>query len=40
MTNAYFGCHFERKREIFIDVETHGGLKMNHYPALSLALSP
>jgi hypothetical protein len=32
MTNAYFGCHSERKRGIFLDVKTHGGLKMNHYP--------
>jgi hypothetical protein len=31
MTNAYFGCHSERKRGIFLDVKTHGGLKMNHY---------
>jgi hypothetical protein len=25
------GCHSERKRGIFLDVKTHGGLKMNHY---------
>ena len=31
MTNAYFSCHSERKRGIFLDVKTHGGLKMNHY---------
>ncbi len=22
-----FSCHFEREREIFLDVKTHGGLK-------------
>ena len=26
-----FSCHSERKRGIFLDVKTHGGLKMNHY---------
>ena len=27
-----FNCRFERKREIFLDVKTHGGFKINHYP--------
>ena len=25
-----FSCHFEREREIFLDVKIHAGLKMNH----------
>ena len=27
--NYLFSCHFEREREIFLDVKTHGG--WNHY---------
>ena len=27
-----FSCHFEREREIFLDVKTHGRSKINHYP--------
>jgi len=32
MTNRLLYLYFERQREIFLDVEIHGRLKLNHYP--------
>jgi len=31
MTNRLLYLYFERQREIFLDVEIHGRLKLNHY---------
>ena len=34
---ALFSCHFEREREILLDVKTNSGLKMDHYQNFAAA---